>query len=206
MKPRTVSTPTRNNWLLDMGLLASGLVAALSGVYFLFLPTGGYRGGRNPYYAIHILFECHTWEDLHVWGGIAMILIALVHIAVHWRWFQGMVRRTWNELTGRCACFNPRGRWNLILNLVVGISFVLTAISGIYLLFVPGGRYAVDPLILFTRRTWDLIHTWAGILFIGAAVTHLVIHWRWIVNVTRKVLGTATPPRSPSSSPSLGQL
>ncbi len=205
MKPQTFSPSTRNNWLLDMGLLTSGLVAAVSGVYFLFFPIGGYRGGRNPYAFINILFARHTWEDLHTWGGIAMILIACVHIAVHWAWFRGMVRRTWNELRGKCGCLNPRGRWNLALNLVVGISFILTAFSGIYLLFVPGGRYALDPAFLFTRRTWDLIHTWAGVLFIGAALTHIVIHWRWIVNVTRKILGTVTPGRSPSSAPSVGQ-
>jgi len=27
----------------------------LSGIYFLVLPTGGYQGGRNPYYGIQVL-------------------------------------------------------------------------------------------------------------------------------------------------------
>ncbi len=187
MIPKKVSDQTRNNWLLDMSLLTSGLLAALSGVYFLILPSGGYQGGRNPYYQIQILFERHTWQDLHIWGGLAMILIAMAHIALHWKWISGMVKRTWNELSGKCGCMNPRGRWNLILNLVVGISFSLTAISGIYLLFVPGGRNALDPALLFSRTTWDLIHTWAGVVFIDAAILHFVIHWRWVSNVTRKI-------------------
>ncbi len=163
MKTRKVSPQTTNNWLLDMSLLTSGVVAAISGVYFLILPSGGYQGGRNPYYQTQILFERHTWEDLHIWGGIAMILVAFIHIVFHWKWIKAMVRRTWSELSGKCACLNPRGRWNLVLNLVVGSSFVITALSGIYLLFVPGGRGAVDPGILFSRTTWDLIHTWAGV-------------------------------------------
>lgn len=198
MSVKKVSAQTRNNWLLDMSLLTSGVLAALSGVYFLILPSGGFQGGRNPYYQIQFLFARRTWEDLHIWGGIGMILVALVHIVLHWKWISGMVRRTWNELTGKCACLNPRGRWNLILNLVVGISFILTAISGVYLLFVPGGRNEIDPAILFTRTTWDLIHTWAGVIFIDAAVIHFVIHWRWVANVARKIFsrGVSIKPRS----------
>ena len=44
-------------------------------------------------------------------------------------------------------------------------------------------------IFLFTRTTWDLIHTWAAIVLIAAAVVHFAIHWRWIVNVTRRILG-----------------
>jgi hypothetical protein len=29
-------------------LIISAVAAAFSGIYFLFLPTGGYQGGRNP--------------------------------------------------------------------------------------------------------------------------------------------------------------
>ncbi|MFZ6018867.1 MAG: DUF4405 domain-containing protein [Chloroflexota bacterium] len=203
MKTRKVSPQTTNNWLLDMSLLTSGVVAAISGVYFLILPSGGYQGGRNPYYQTQILFERHTWEDLHIWGGIAMILVAFIHIVFHWKWIKAMVRRTWSELSGKCACFNPHGRWNLVLNLVVGSSFVITALSGIYLLFVPGGRGAVDPGILFSRTTWDLIHTWAGVLFIDAAVIHFVIHWRWVTNVTKKIFSSVAVRRlsAPSTTP-----
>lgn len=90
-------------------------------------------------------------------------------------------------MSGQCTCLNPRGRWNLILNLVVGIGFILTALSGIYLLFVPGGRNVIDPMIIFSRTTWDVIHTWAGVVFMDAIVLHFIIHWRWIVNVTKKM-------------------
>lgn len=201
MNSKKVSAQTRNNWLLDMSLLTSGVLAALSGVYFLILPSGGYQGGRNPYYSIHILFERHTWEDIHIWGGVAMILAAFVHIILHWKWIAGMVRRTWNELSGKCACLNPRGRWNLILNLVVGISFTLTAISGVYLLFVPGGRSAIDPAVLFNRTAWDLIHTWAGIVLIDAAAIHFVIHWRWVANVAKKIFSKSVSRKAAIPSP-----
>lgn len=200
MKTRKVSPQTTNNWLLDMSLLTSGVIAVISGVYFLILPSGGYQGGRNPYYNTQILFERYVWEDLHTWGGIVMILVAFVHLVLHWKWIAGMIKRTWKEITGKCACLNPRGRWNLILNLIVGVSFILTALSGIYLLFVPGGRNAIDPGILFSRTTWDLIHTWTGVLFIDAAVIHFAIHWRWITNVSKKIFSRVVVREAPSPS------
>ena len=44
----TFSARTRANWLIDFAVFAGGLLAALTGVYFLYLPSGGYRGGLNP--------------------------------------------------------------------------------------------------------------------------------------------------------------
>jgi hypothetical protein len=119
-----------------------------------------------------------------------MIAAAVIHILIHWKWVKSMARRTWNEITGKCGCMNTAGRWNLILNTLVGFSFILTAISGIYFMFVQNSRWAVDPKILFTRYTWDMLHTWSGIVMIAAAVFHLIIHWRWVVNVTKKIFKT----------------
>jgi len=201
MNTQAVSKQTQKNWWIDATLFISAAMASLSGIYFLFLPTGGFQGGRNPLYNIQILFARQTWDDLHTWGGVAMIAAAILHITIHWKWVTSMARRTWNELTGKCGCLNPRGRWNLILNSVVAISFILTAISGVYFLFVPGGRWTADPMFLFTRTTWDLIHTWAGVSLIAAVVIHLVIHWKWVTKVTRKMFGMALPaPSSPQPS------
>ena len=88
---------------------------------------------------------------------------------------------------------NGGGRWNLLLNIGVAVSFVLTAVSGVYFLFVPGGRWAADPLFLFTRATWDLLHTWAGVALISAALIHFVIHWKWVTKVSHKMIAMAFP-------------
>ena len=196
MSTQTVSKQTQKNWWIDAALFSSAIAAALSGIYFLFLPSGGFQGGRNPLYNIQILFSRQTWDDLHTWGGIAMIVAAIIHLAIHWPWVVSMARRTWNELTGKCGCMNPRGRGNLFLNVIVAISFVLTAVSGVYFLFVHGGRWMADPMILFTRSTWDLIHTWAGVALIAAAVIHFAIHWKWVAKVTHKMIWMIIASRS----------
>ena len=182
-KKSGISNITQRNWWTDAVLFSSALIAALSGVYFLYFPVGGYQGGRNPYYNVQILFDRHTWDDLHMWAGIAMIAVAVLHIFLHWSWVVNMTKRMVKDLLGKNGKMNQRGRLNLLLNILVGLSFVLTAFSGVYFLFIPEGRAAVDPMFLFSRTTWDLIHTWAGVTLIAAAVIHLAIHWRWIVKV-----------------------
>jgi hypothetical protein len=145
-------------------------------------------------YGVTILFERHTWEDLHTWFGILMVAAALFHIVVHWNWITSMARRVWSELTQKQSRFNKRSRANLLINVAIGLSFIVTAISGLYLFFVPGGSHGVvDPVILFTRNTWDLIHTWAGILMIVAAVVHFYIHWGWVIKVSKKMVQPIFP-------------
>lgn len=194
MSTQTVSKQTQKNWWIDAGLFLSAVTAALSGIYFLFLP-GGYQGGRNPLYNIQIWFTRQTWDELHTWGGVAMIVAALVHLGIHWSWVVNMSRRAWHELTGKSSQLNARSRWNVILNATVALSFVLTALSGVYFLYFPGGRHTADPMLLFSRPTWDLIHTWAGVVMIVAAILHFAIHWKWVTKVTSKMAGMALPTR-----------
>jgi hypothetical protein len=203
MAMQCVSKQTQKHWWVNAALFTSAVLAALSGIYFLYLPTGGFQGGRNPLYNVQILFTRQTWDNLHTWGGMAMIVAAVIHLAFHWSWVVSMARRTWNELTGKCGCMNSRGRWNLILNTVVAVSFMFTAISGIYFLFVSSGGRATDPMILFNRITWDLIHTWSAIVLIATAVIHFVIHWKWVTKVTGKMIKMTFPARLVSQPKSI---
>ncbi len=198
MERRPVSTQTRKNWLLDAALFISALALAASSVYFLYFPSGGYRGGRNPAFNAVLLFNRGTWDAIHTWSGLAMIMIALVHLAIHWNWVVSMVRRIYRELTGQCSCMNARGHFNVLIDGLIAISFLLAAASGVYFLFVGGshGGANPDPLFLFSRTTWDLIHTWSGVTMFLAAVVHFAIHWRWVVKVTEKVLAELRPRRS----------
>jgi hypothetical protein len=190
----SVSNLTRRNWLIDAGLLLSALIAMLSGVYFLYIPSGGYQGGRNPLAQLQIIFERHTWEDLHTWGGIVMVAVATIHLILHWSWFTAMTRRTIKELRGQCGCMNARGRWNLWINVLVAVSFILVAISGLYFFFFPGNKNLPGSTVIFSWNTWDLIHTWSGIVLTSAAVLHFAIHWKWVTKVTRNMWLVATQP------------
>jgi cytochrome b subunit of formate dehydrogenase len=198
-------TQTRKKWLLDATIFLSGLVAALSGLYFLFIPSGGYQGGRNPMYGVPILFNRHTWEDLHTWSGVLMIAVAVLHFAIHWRWVKVMSKQTVKALLSRETRLSKGPLLNVAINAVAAVSFLLTAVSGIYFLFAPSGGFqggsntGWDPMFLFSRTTWDLIHTWAGVAFIGAVAVHFWIHWQWIKTMTKRFFLSLLP------QPALGE-
>jgi len=188
----TISRTTRTNWLIDAAVFLGAVAAALTGIYFLFLPSGGYQGGRNPMYGVAILFGRRTWDDVHMWGGVLMIAAVAVHLATHWGWVKMMTRRVANAMRSQGSKLSRGAIINVIVDLAIAISFLLTSVSGLYFLFVPSGGSLLaananwDPSFLVSRTTWDLIHTWAGATMIIAAVLHLAIHWRWIKNVTSR--------------------
>jgi cytochrome b subunit of formate dehydrogenase len=202
---------TRKNWLIDVAVFLGGLVAALTGIYFLFVPSGGYQGGRNPMYGITILFDRHTWSDLHLWGGILMIAAVAVHFAIHWAWVKRMSGRVASGMRSQGANLSRGSKVNVAINLLIAISFLLCALSGVYFIFGPSGGYeggrnlAYDPGFLFSRVTWDLIHTWSGVVMIVAAVVHFAIHWRWVKNVTARFFLSLLPQPQPGQSPAAGR-
>lgn len=195
----SMSAKTRANWLIDAAVFIGGVLAALSGVYFLFLPSGGYRGGRNPAYGIEILFGRHTWSDLHVWTGVVMIAAVAIHFAIHWQWVKMMGRRMIHTLGNGGSHMSKGAKINLAVDGLVAVSFLICAVSGIYFLFAPAGGLqqaaaaAQDTGFLFSRTTWDMLHTWSGVVMIAAAVVHFAIHWRWVKNVTRKFFLSLLP-------------
>ncbi|MCD4685178.1 MAG: DUF4405 domain-containing protein [Anaerolineae bacterium] len=196
----TISRQTRTNWLIDVAVFVSAVITALSGGYFLFVPSDGYQGGRNAMHSVTILFARATWSDLHIWGGVLMTSAIIVHVAIHWAWVTRMSKRGLQLLRGDSVRMSRGAKFNLAINAAVALSFLVTALSGVYFLFAPhggyqGGNNAVwDPGFLWSRTTWDLLHTWSGTLLIITAVVHFVIHWRWVKNVTKRFfLSLRTP-------------
>jgi len=187
MRRKSNLTPKlRQNWWIDAVLGVSALVAILSSIYFLIYPVGGYQGGRNPYYNIRLIFDRYTWDLLHTWSGILMIMAALIHIVIHWGWITGTFRRTWKVIVGQRKPFGMRLTYNIVLDGVIAISFLLCAVSSIVFLRYPnGGQFA--QTFLFSRYTWDMLHTWSGVVMTIAALLHFSLHWKWIMNITGKL-------------------
>jgi hypothetical protein len=87
-----------------------------------------------------------------------------------------------------------KAKLNYLVDVVIGLAFVLSALSGIVLFFAPsgyqGGRnpfYQQDVLLLSTH-TWDTLHTWGSMAMIAGVGAHLAMHWNWMVCMTRKAL------------------
>ena len=90
-------------------------------------------------------------------------------------------------------------RLNWILDAGVFFMALVAGFSGIYFLFGPTGGYQGgananwDIGFLFSRTTWDLIHTWSGVTLFIAAGFHFIIHWKWIKKVTYRFFQSKQP-------------
>ncbi len=206
-RPRSLSLTTRLNWLLDATVFLGAVSAAITGVYFLYFVSGGYQGGRNPTYGITLFFDHQTWDLIHTWSGVVMISAVALHLAIHLNWIGMMSRKVLATLRGK-GNLSKGARINVLVDLAIAISFFLTAASGIYFLFDVRSGWQVTssaPLFLFSRTTWDLIHTWSSVTLILAALIHLAIHWGWVTKVTAK-MWRSLGPRTDRPAPRLEQL
>lgn len=193
-RPVTMSRQTRVNFLIFATVFAAAVIAALSGIYFLFFPVG-----RD---ALDVLITRTDWENLHLIGGLLMSAVAVVHFVIHWKWVKTTARRIFLSIRTRQGSFSRGAKQNIVIDVVVAVSFLVAALTGIYFLFVVDGGYqggrnlGWDPGFLFSRTTWDLLHTWSGVILIIAAVPHFYIHWGWIKKVTARFFLSMVPNRA----------
>lgn len=80
------------------------------------------------------------------------------------------------------------------------LAFVLEVFSGFVLWLAlergdgfRGGRGASQPpgqdeFLAVTRSDWIDIHDWAGVALLVIIGLHLILHWRWIVTMSRRAL------------------
>lgn len=182
---KELSKQTRHNWQINSFLFLSAIIASLSGIYFLYFPDG-FKGGRNPLYNTIILFNRRTWDLIHTWSGVGVIVIAMLHIIIHWKWISSMAKKVWYEMQAGSSKLSKFGRINVGINFMIGLTGIITATSGVYFLLDLDTGQVTQGLLLFNRTTWDLIHTWAGVLMILSALLHFAIHWKWVTKVTKR--------------------
>lgn len=96
---------------------------------------------------------------------------------------------------------STKGKINYWIDVVIGLAFVFSALSGLVLLIAPsgyqGGRnpYYDQTVLLLSTHAWDTLHTWSSIAMISGVGAHLVLHWDWMVCMTRKLFTAGRPPR-----------
>ena len=56
-----------------------------------------------------------------------------------------------------------------------------------------GGRFVGGVESTFwslSRHTWLDIHDWVAVIIVAVVIIHLILHWRWIVYITKKLFQT----------------
>ena len=86
-----------------------------------------------------------------------------------------------------------KARINLGIDLVIGLAFLVEAVTGFVLAVVlphggyQGGRNVVyGDTFLLARGDWLLLHDWFAIAMALGVLAHIVLHWRWIVCMAQK--------------------
>jgi hypothetical protein len=88
-------------------------------------------------------------------------------------------------------------KMNYWIDLVIAVAFLFSAVSGIVFLFPMSSSTSLGV----TYKVWDQIHTWGSLLMIGGVFAHLVLHWKWIVAMTKKTFfPSAKPIRTASTA------
>jgi len=77
---------------------------------------------------------------------------------------------------------------NYYIDIGLAITFLITAVTGVFKMpfFFKYGliNYSKYPML-----TINFLHDWVGMLMTALVLVHLVLHWRWIVTMTKKIFG-----------------
>ena len=83
------------NYVVALVMFLLALFGTVSGfVLWLVLPRGGgFRGGRGLTTEATFLWTRDTWLDLHGWVAVALVVVVVIHLILHWRWIVHMTKR-----------------------------------------------------------------------------------------------------------------
>ena len=84
---------------------------------------------------------------------------------------------------------------NCLLDVVMGLLALVVGVSAFLLWVVlPQGFFP-------SRLLWLDIHKWSGLALSAAVVLHVLLHWKWLVRMTRRTLSRVSQPESSSRRP-----
>ncbi len=78
-----------------------------------------------------------------------------------------------------------KAKLNYWIDVAIALAFLLSALSGVIFLFPVAAASAPLGVGL---RDWSRIHTWSSLALMAGVLAHLLLHARWIVSMTRRVL------------------
>jgi hypothetical protein len=77
------NSANRNFYAIDMSILASALLCAVTGI--IKWPGLIYSLGMS-----YDILPMEAFTLIHDWMGIVMVVLALAHVVLHWRWLVAM--------------------------------------------------------------------------------------------------------------------
>jgi len=85
-----------------------------------------------------------------------------------------------------------KAKRNYYVDTVIGIAFLFAGISAlVFLIPTDWINFTVSttPTVLRVNfGVWQSLHKWAGIAMMLGVVLHQLLHWKWIVAMTEKIV------------------
>lgn len=77
-----------------------------------------------------------------------------------------------------------RTHLNFVIDVVAFAGFVFLTTTGVLLHYLlPPGSGHFSTLWGLDRHRWGTLHFWISVAFFGVLALHLLLHWRWLVNL-----------------------
>ncbi|MFN2108540.1 MAG: DUF4405 domain-containing protein [Anaerolineae bacterium] len=90
---------------------------------------------------------------------------------------------------------------NYWVDVMIAVAFVISAITGLAFLVMGSGGYQggrnsqfLTTFLGLERAQWSDLHTLGSLVMISGVFMHLVLHWNWIVCVTRRMIARPVRP------------
>jgi hypothetical protein len=125
-----------------------------------------------------------TGLAVHEWISLGLVLVLLVHCAIHYDWII-------NTLRGHV---DRASRANLVLDAITLIVFIACTISGVFV-----SRHILPTLGFVAPGYffWNPIHALTAKALLALLLLHVIAHWRWFTSLfARRAKNKETPDTS----------
>lgn len=116
----------------------------------------------------------------HEWLSVGLTILTLVHLWLHWDWVKAITLRFFKGT-------NAKSRWYYVIDLLIVLGFIVILETG--LIISTWFNLAIENYLV-----WLDLHIYSSFVTLGLLVVKVGLHWRWVVNTTRKIFGARGSP------------
>ena len=83
-----------------------------------------------------------------------------------------------------------KNKLNYTIDFLLSVSFIVLAVSGLAIFFfLPSGvrQGGFQEFLGIEKNVWTDVHNWSGIIFILLVLLHFILHWQWVVCMTKNI-------------------
>ena len=84
-----------------------------------------------------------------------------------------------------------KAKINYFIDILMLIFFTINSITGLIIFFfLPTGvkRGAYQEFLGIIKQNWSNLHNWSGLLLLLLIAIHLILHWKWIISMTKSLV------------------